>query len=173
MPAAPDLLTLFGFEAQVEPVVVSLLSAVQIPAFRQQGASTLSTPRVEVKLHMGAPTGNRYAPPGAQQSPAQTYPQAFAAQLVLTVITNRTVLIDNADRHDEFVGKCRVLMLQAAGTLNAQLAYLSVRNLTDMGVLPEIRPDANLDVSPLLFALNFVVRPDAWPLEVTAPTSAP
>ena len=169
MDPAPDLATLFQFEAQFETAMVVILGNAGVPAFRRKGATRLPTPRVEVMLHPGAPTGHRFSPPNAQTTPAQTYPDAFHAQLVLTTVTDRTEVPGNAERHDELVGKSRVAMLDALAALNAQLVYLGVQKIDALGVIPRIEAEADLDVSPLVFGLQFCIRTGAWPLEITAP----
>ena len=169
MPAAPNLLTLLQFEPQIETAALTVLTDAGVPAVRQHGATKLSTPRTEVKLHLGAPTGHKFVPPtgSALYSPGDTYPDAFDAQLILTTVTNRTEVRGNADLHDELVGKSRLVMMQAKGTLNTALSYLTIQNIVAIGVMPDIRPDADLDVSPLIFAVRFAIRTEAWPLEVT------
>lgn len=162
MDAAPDLPTLFEFELQIEAAAVAVLTAAGVPAFAERNAADQSTPRVEVKLVMGAPTGHRYSPTGAQFSPSQTLPDAWHAQLALTTVTNRRTA-DNGSRHDELLGKSRVAMLQAPGNLNAQLAWLTVQRVADAGVIPTTQLEKDLDVSPAVFALQFAVLPGAWP----------
>ena len=164
---APNLLTLFAFEKQIEGAVATILHRDDVLAVRQTGQTTLSTPRREVKLFLGAPTGHRFTLPQAVRTPAQTYPDAWNAQLVVTVLTNRKTVPGNGEMHDELVAGTRVAMLQALGGLNAALTYLSVQIVNDGGVVPGIDAGADIDVSPLVFNLQFSIRRDAWPAEVT------
>lgn len=167
MPAAPDLLSLFAFEPQIEGAVVTLLHRDDAPAVRQTGQTTLTTPRREVKLLLGAPTGHRFVPPLAAHTPAQTYPDAWHAQLVVTVLTNRRTVEGNAELHDALVAETRVAMLQAIGSLTAALACLSVQSVNDAGVIPGVDAGADIDVTPLVFGIQFSIRRDAWPVAVT------
>lgn len=166
MAAAPDLFTLHEFEKQIEAAAVTMLSAsaAGVQVFHERDTAALVTPRWEVKLQMGAPTGRMKVLPGALYSPAQTLPDRFHAQLVVTTVTNRKTLIPpNGARHDELVGKARVAMLLGLQTINAQLAWLSVELIQSAGVVPVVKGEADLDVSPEIFALQFAIRDDAWP----------
>ena len=167
---AADLVALFAFEDQIEPAVVALLTAAGVPACKERDPGDLQTPRVEARLHLGAPTGHRYAPAGAARSPAQTLPDAWHAQLILSTLTNRkSTNPPNAQRHGELLAKSRIAMLQAVGGLNAQLAWLAVNFVSDAGVIPATHAQTDVDVSPAVFSLQFSIKPGAWPVAVPAP----
>ena len=161
---APDIYSLYAFEEALEPACVTALTAQQVPACRQRDGSALATPRVEVSLWMGAPTGKQYAPTGAQFVPSQTYPSAFHAKLCLTVVTNRLGGATNAGRHAEFLGKCRVMMLLAQNILGPLLPYHRLNLVKDAGVHPKVEVNADLDVSPLMFDCQIEILPGAWPV---------
>ena len=166
MAAAPDLATLFQFEKQIEPAAVLVLGtfAAGVQIVPDRTTETLLTPRWEVKLQMGAPTGHGKPLPGASFSPAQSVPDRFNAQLVVSTVTNRkTVSPPNGARHDELVGKARVAMLLGLQNLNVHLDWLTVVSINSMGVVPTVQQVQDIDTSPEIFAIQFAIRPAAWP----------
>lgn len=166
MPATPQdvLISLYSFEDSIEPAVVSALTALSVPACRQRSPGDLSTPRVEVALWMGAPTGKQYVPTGAVYSPLQTYPSAYHARLVLTTVTNRKGGPTNAGRHTELLGKSRLVMLLAQSLVYPLLTLHRICLIKDAGVHPAVEKNADLDISPLIFDVVLEIHPDAWPV---------
>ena len=161
---APDLYTLYAFEDALEPAVVTALTDLDVPTCRQRNGSLLGTPRVEVALWLGAPTGRQVACQGALYTPGQTYPSAYHGKLALTTVTNRKGGPANAGRHAEFLGKSRFVMLLVQGKINALLPYHKISLVKDAGVHPSVERDADLDVSPLIFDLTIEILLTAWPV---------
>lgn len=162
---APDLATLFQFEQQIETATVAVLTAAMqgVQILQERDTAIRSSPYIEVKLQLGAATGQRKALVGAHSNPSQTLPDAFHAQLILTTVTNRKSP-NNGARHDELLGKVRVATLLALESINVALAWLTIRSISTAGVIPVAMPDSNLDMSPEVFAIQFCIAPTAWPV---------
>ena len=57
-------------------------------------------------------------------------------------------------------------MLQAAASVNNLLTWYTIQKADDAGVIPNVSPDKDLDSSPAVFAIQFAIRADAWPVAV-------
>lgn len=182
---APDLPTLFRHEDALERGFRAFLVANGLPAVRGREVllapsdpedadappevALLRTPRVEIRLLPGGATGHRVRLPDGRR-----LEDAWKGQMLLSVITSRTRLIqarredaDAPDPHPELVGRVRALLVDAdvggRGIPPRDLPWHHVEMFEDAGSAPAVDADADLDFSPLLYSVRWVVRPGAWP----------
>ena len=152
---APDHGTILQFEDAIETAVVTVLTANGMTAMRQRGSTSLATPRVEVRLMVGA--AEEHYGRGAGNEPFLDF---WHGTIQLAIVTNRS---RNDASHMTYRGKCRYAM-QGLTALNSALDYLAFSRVLESGTSPEIHADENHDATVVSFAVDFCVRADAWPV---------
>lgn len=159
---APDLVTLYDLETNVEPHVEALLeSRIVLPGgasvLGSRTAAQATTPRIECQLIVGQAAGQKY-PRGTQ-----AYYNAWNVTLLLSIVTAR--LQDNVPdtAHGSLRAQVRYLMQPAAEVFRDAFPYHSISKQLEMGTNPSVDAPDDLDVSRLTFACIIAVRTDAWP----------
>lgn len=146
--------TILQFEDAIETAVVTVLAANSMTAVRQRGSTSLATPRVEVRLIVGA-AEEHYG----TDTHGERFIDFWHGTIQLAIVTNRS---RNDASHTTYRGKCRAAM-QGLTALNAAMSYLAFNRILESGTSPEIQPDENHDASVVSFAVDFCIRSDAWP----------
>ena len=164
MPAT-NLYDLYKFEDVIEQAMAVLLTANSITNAIQRGTASAATPRVEIKLVVGAQDA-RYYMRGTTPNYYGT-PKSWIGNLTFTIITNRNL---NSSTHTTYRSKIRMLMHNRFSTtywssafLSTNLPYHEIVDHEETGSTEEVQSEDNLDISSITFAIKFAIKDDAWP----------
>ena len=168
MPAAPDLLTLYDFEDQLESPTAAILTAALAAAgitanvYTSQVLGIKTTPRIDVQFLPGRALNHRTA---TRQTVAKEVPDMFDGTLYCTVATTRAVdQAGNAPIHGKLRGLIRAALSAGKGNYNStNMPYLQI-----LDMLPEAAPhtlydDKDLDLTAVAFFVQFGILDTAWP----------
>lgn len=162
--SAQNVADLYQFEAFFEAAFKAMLEAselkVVIPGnlkFQQ------ARPRVEIELQSVAETGDNY-----DQKPivSEWRNVGFRGQLSLDCISNAGTGDDgNIGLHRAYVAKVREVMAAAYanGSVIDAHEFYTVNRLTCTGTTPTSKPEEGYFMTTLIFEMNWVIRPEAWP----------
>jgi hypothetical protein len=161
MSAAPDLVSLFKFEKQIETAVKAVLAIPSFGLHIQRSTDELATPFVAFQFRLGAATGHvQLVPKGSDRIAIK---DTYAGTLECEVNTNRGAL-DQQELHDDYRARIRVAMMDYERTFTATvLPWLLIDDITESGTSPSIDGGNDLDISKVSFAVRFRIRSDAWP----------
>ena len=158
--AATDLDDLLKFEAHIEGAAVTFLNtATGLACYATASESTLTLPRIDVRLEMGE-AFNPPAPRNGGASSSTIDYRAYRATFIAEIATDNAV--GQSASMATHRTKCRVaLMRSAANWDSTTLPYYDIKELRPLG--EEIMVDDDLNIAALNFSLVFEIRDDAWP----------
>lgn len=163
-PAAPDLDTIFDVEGNIEPFAVKALRTSGICEVDPERSQVdQNTPRVDVRLHLGACISRTKVPTGAT-SPREALPTAWNCTFVFDVVTDR-VNEQQRGAHGKYRAKVRRLGAQFFDVLRPMLPYHRIEKMQEAGTVPNMEnTEAKTeDISRIQFAGIVTVRDTAWP----------
>ena len=153
---APDLETIYDFEGNIEPGLVTLLTALSLSAYTQREVSQIVTPYVMVQLAVGASTEHYAAFAGDYR------PDVWNSTLQIQVVTSRA---NTNLSHTAYRAKVRKALAVDADYKNSTtFPYHEIFSVLESGTTPSILTEDNLDVSSLAYSLKFGIRSGAWPV---------
>lgn len=154
------LAAIYDFETPIEGAIKTLLTDAGLTVKTPDDAIDFQKdrPRVEVM----------FAETGANDSRRQICPDGkyrhdlYRGTLTLAVVTApRTDDGEQTTTHQEYKAKVRQVMSDAYA---ATLDDLEIRNVIPAGSTPRISPEDGVEVSNLLFNIEFNVKETSWPV---------
>lgn len=156
---APDYPTLYRFEDTILPQYAAVLTAASVTNYRMRSTSDLTTPRVELEMHMGGTDGHGYVTPSGH-----VMHDRWTFTIHAKVVTARN---QSASSHATYLGKVRHLLLapSTTATINAALSYHTICKQLQAEQPPEMEAiaDEDHDETQLKFSGMVSIRTDAWP----------
>ena len=158
---ATDILDLYKYEDAMNTALKTAIETLGITAVKQRDSDVNETPRARIQFAMGGdPFENFHTMPDGKKRG-----QAFRGNLLLDVITNRR---NNDSDHSTIVATVRNLVHGCLNTINPLLNYHAIfRPALEGPTIPGIAQEENQDMSTLNFTLDFCIRTDAWPDNVS------
>ena len=164
-PAAPDLDTVFDVEGGLEPHIATALklSGIFDPELERSNAEA-TTPRVEVRIKIGACISRNKLPAGAT-NPREALSSAWGVDFEFYVVTDRKVPAQ-IGAHGMYRARVRRLGASFFRLLNPYLPYHRIEKMNEAGTTPNLTTQDAVteDVSRILFTGAASVRDTAWPV---------
>ena len=161
---ATDILKLYKYEDAMNTALKTAIEALAITAVRQRDSDVNSTPRARIQFAMsGDPFENFHRMPNGTKRG-----QAFRGNLLLDAITNRTREAEGAEPgHATIVAKLRNMVYSFIENINPALPYHAIMRVLEGATIPGINAEENQDMSTINFTVDFCIRTDAWPNNVS------
>ena len=158
--AAPDIETIYGFELAFEDAAETFLNtATSITVLGTLNADVMTTPRINVRLEVGAaldPLPQR----GGGASPTTLDYRNFDATFYCEIITDNAA--GQVGDHPTIRKQCRqALAVSGANWTSGNLPYYDLNYCRPAGT--EYDADGDFNVSVLQYTVIFSIRDDAWP----------
>ena len=163
--AAPDFETLYAIEEALEPELVTLLkSATSLQDSKVMrwldSKDTTATPRLEVELRLGEPTGIKKPVAGLLRH------AGWDAQIIVRCITNQRR--DTSAQHYSLIKQVRAQAeTWQTSLLIAELPYHALKKLLVNGTennIEERSDGVQETVTALVWDTSIEIRSDAWPV---------
>jgi len=163
---APDLDTLFDFENQLEENFRRVFVANEIKAFTRLNAPAdfqRDTPRVEIKVKLGAAVGHRVAlcPDGEERR------DMFQFQIGIMLVTIPGNTEANNVIHSRYRARVRSLasvIAQRSWADTVNWPYHAISEpLADGSTEPITKTEDGFEYSTMIYSGVFAIRRDAWP----------
>lgn len=160
--AAQNLKQLLDFETQFETALAGIVEdELEIAAsviHLTLDQDEMATPRVEITVEINEAQDQ----PTLRSTPAVLDYSRYSGTVTMVVVSDATI-IGSQTTHREYRAKLRAAMLISRVDFNAvNLPYYEVVYLRPTGTNYET--DGMHAMSTLTFEMNFVIKPDAWPV---------
>jgi tetraacyldisaccharide-1-P 4'-kinase len=153
------LAIIYDFETPIQAAFKALLTEAGLSAFTPDDTIDFQKDRPRVEI--------LFTDSGANNSRHQICPDGkyrhdlYKGTVTLAVITNpRTENGEQTTTHQEYKAKVRQVMAEA---YTAELDDFEIRYVTPAGSTPKISPEDGVEVSNLVYNIDFNIKATSWP----------